>query len=111
MCLMTALLLLKSDSARQLTLQYLTAKNHVIRGFCGIVAARRWPADLLKSGRGVFSEDEYTNLAAVIAVYRPEHGAAAAGAAPAGKMAAAQSRVAASGLGVVLFDGAMLNLF
>ncbi len=111
MYILSSLLVLKSDSARQLTLQQLTVKNQVIRMFCGIVAARRWPADLLKAGRALFTEHEYADLAAVIAIYRPEQAAAAAAAAPADKLATAKSRIIAGGLGVALLEAATLSYF
>jgi hypothetical protein len=111
MYMMSSLLVLKSESIHQLTLQYLTGKNQVIRRLCGIVAARRWPSELLKAGRGLFSEEEYTKLAAVIAIYRPENPAAAASAAPADKLAAAKSRIRAAGLSVVIGDAETLSYF
>jgi hypothetical protein len=109
--IMSALLVLKSESVHQLTVQHLTSRNGWIREVCGIVAARRWPADLLKSGQGVFSNQEYANLAAVIVAYRPDQAAAAAAAVPADRLAAASSRLTANGLGVFLEAGGVLSHF
>jgi hypothetical protein len=102
MPMMSALLVLKAEAIHQLTIENLNAKNQLIRRLCGIVAARRWPADLLKAGQGLFSSKEYLNLAATITIYRPEQAAAAARVAAAEKMSAAKSLIMKSGLGVVL---------
>ena len=112
---MSALLVLRSESVHQMTLQYLTAKNQVIRMQCGIVGARRWPAELLKAGRGLFTDQEYAELAvelaAVIAIYRPEQATAASAAAPPDKFATAKSKIAASGLDAIPLGGGVLSLF
>jgi len=96
--MMSALLVLKSEVAHQLTSQCLTATNQVIRRLCGNVAARRWPDELLRAGQGLFTDYEYADLAAVIAVYWPEQAAAAAAAVPADKFAEARSKITASGI-------------
>jgi hypothetical protein len=109
--MLSALLVLKSESIHQLTLQSLGVKNQVIRMLCGIVAARRWPNDLLKAGRGLFTDYEYAKLAAVVAIYRPEQASAAAAVIPGDKFAAAKSRIVEAGLGTVLLEAELLSYF
>ena len=81
--------------------RFLNSRNEDVRGLCAIVAARRWPDELLKAGQGSFSDLEYPDLLAIIALYHPElAGLAAAKITPA-RMQKAKSHVDLVGVGAL----------
>ena len=108
--LAVALLVLRDDAAKPLTTHFLEANNQLVRNLCGIVAARRWPDRILKSGQGAFSEKEYAALLALIAQDHPDQTAAAAALTPGG-LAKAQADLREFGLGVFGIPGTLLKVF
>jgi len=107
---LTALYLLKDNAAKHLTLECMHFNNEFISGYCGLVAALRWPDEALKAGQGATPDNEYANRLALIAERHPNLETAASMKLTPDRLAAARKRVREIGLGVVPF-GSMLDLF
>lgn len=109
--LLSAMLVLKAEAAHELTFGFLKATNGEIRIHCGIVAALRWPDELVRSGQGLFSDSEYANLMALVVKRHPNQSEAASVRITPARMAAASSRIDLLGLGVFGSPGTILGIF
>lgn len=72
--ILQALLFLDDTTAKSLTLDYLRSRDVGIRMTMGLIAAKRWPSDLLALDRQTFSEGEdgeLNRLLAAVAFYHP----------------------------------------
>jgi hypothetical protein len=61
-----------SETAERLSLKGLKTKNLLIRVAAGVVAATRWPEQLIESGQGILSDDEYLTLLAFASLKHPQ---------------------------------------
>jgi hypothetical protein len=108
---LAVLLVLKDSAAHQMVFQFLNARNQFISRLCYLVAAVRWPQELLKLGQGTLSNKEYPDLLAIIVMYNPDQSAAAAAQTTPDSMAKAKAHVAKVGLAALGQPGHMLKVF
>ena len=108
---LAVLLVLKDRAAQQLAFQYVNARNQFISRLCYLIAAVRWPQDLMKLGQGTLSAQEYADLLAIMAMYNPDQAAAAASHVTPDSMAKAKVHVGKVGLAALGHPGHMLKVF
>jgi len=105
-----SLFFLRADQSKDVTMQALHRKNESIRTYCAVLAALRWPDELLAAGQSGLPDELYANLMALIAVRHPRLSTAASVKLRSDQIASATKRIQDGGLSVFV-PTSVLELF